>query len=391
MREYFLYTLLVFLPIAAVMFYILKSYRLSFSAIWSILVLSFIIIITFPVSITKIGTIFTIVVYCIVLGGLSIYLMQYDDGCSLENNSEGKAESWGFGLDKVQNGLPGEEALPVNILSPTLATDGEEIAAVMEITDKEAKKDICGVVENGGLKKEPREKAEDMDGKQVLIPPEELAFDDKEEEFFEVTAEVTGDEAEKEETEDAAVDEGEEAACQEASWTEVADGEESRLVVEGEEKASEMIAQAAATDEDKGANREGNDRSIAGEKELRIIELLDSGFAAKTVSDFNNAFACFYEAWQDTDDSELKYMLALELAEMSTILGWYSQGEEILVKCINEALLNEAMRKELEKKRVWLEIIQKEMRKLKLEEVPYSRLPRLVKVKAEEEWRRLYT
>lgn len=375
MKEYIFYTSLVFLPIAGVMFYILRSYRLSFSAIWSILVLTFIIIITFPVSVAKIGTIFSLVVYLIVLGGLALYLLQYDD-YSLETGTDMLERSEEFspvrgekgqelwvqktwpGMDDgdsmnanrepdAENMLHVKEAIAEESL-PELEDKGERKAEILLVSEKEAvdeNKDVLPY-EAGG---------ED----------EEAAGEEKT--IQELEMEYNGEKA----------DEGceEAAACMESIEEKAESREENSAVIEDEAK------EAACDNRDK-VEEEAEER--------KVVRLLDLAFAARMKDDLEGAFAYFKKAWELTRDIDLKYMLALELAEISIVLGWYSQGEEIIVKCMNEYMLNEMMQRELARKLAFIQLIRREIRHLKLEEVPFARLPRLLKMKVEDELRRLY-
>lgn len=383
MWEYFTYVFLVFIPIASVMFYILKKNNLSLPNIWTIIVLSFIIIITFPVSVTKIGTLAAITLYCIILAGLSLYLLRSDTDYSLEAEP-GDKNVLDISFNSMQELGPDEIIVLADIAymnnNQTVQgmaqadgyNEGEEKveakkSAETHNTDKFKENVKISLDEQKASSEENIAEGMVEENKEIqLLPVQETDFG-KEESFDEIAGYI--------------LDAGE---------------KEQAMFLEDD---IEDMAETGQDIETAEVQQENNNRikeeTHAGEvynnaKDDEIINILDKGFAAKIASDFKSAFEYFYAAWFSTSDLELKYMLTAELAELSKILGWYSQGEEILVKFIDEAFLNDAMKNEAERMLMSIRLIEQEIRRLNLNEVPFSKLPRLVKVKVEEEMRRLY-
>lgn len=385
MWEYFIYVFLVFIPIAAVMFYILKKNNLSLPNILAIIVLSFIIIITFPVSVTKIGTLATIALYCIILAGLSLYLLQSDADYSLEAEPADKNV-----LDMRFNPVQESGSNSIKIGDTVLVSD---IACKY---DSEAGKDMAqadGEAEGKEWEEEIKagksEKVDDIEkfkenigaeiDKQEILSAANLLP-----EMMEENEEI------KMLPQDNFLD-SEESLDEIAAFILDAAEKEQAMIMEDEaEKGQDVEKSEMKQEDDIRIHEENHGFKTDNAEDEEIINILDRGFAAKMVSDFQAAFEYFYAAWNLTRDVELKYMLTAELAELSKILGWYSQGEEILVKFIDETFLSNEMKKEAERMLMSIQLIEQEIQRLNLKEVPFSKLPRLVKVKVEEEMRRLY-
>ncbi|SHG80778.1 hypothetical protein SAMN02745221_01018 [Thermosyntropha lipolytica DSM 11003] len=374
MREYLLYTSLVFLPIAAVIFYILKSYRLSYSAIWAILVLTFVIIITFPFSIIKIGSIFTLVVYIIVLGGITLYLLQYDAEYSLETDKNRKEKIEIYGCEIVESQFPEPGKIQM-LLAGKNEFSGAEIGS--EKPEFEAlKNEVERVNDDNVMGIDEERKVEE---EYAIVENEKICVYEETKEaamIAEPTKQINGD------TTWFSEEKGTEAGyCEREIASEKDRGGEKEI-----EKEDEKTGITDAESEESGYIEKEKDMVYS-----QVVRFLDLAFKAKMNEDFEEAFVYFRKAWELTGDIDLKYMLTLEMADISIILGWYSQGEEIIVKCMNEYVLNETMRRELARKLAFIQLIRREIRYLKLEEVPFARLPRLLKVKVEDELRRLYT
>lgn len=310
--------------------YVLYSEKnnLSLPNIWTIIVLSFIIIITFPVSVTKIGTLAAITLYCIILAGLSLYLLQSDTDYSLEAepgdknvldirfNSMQELGPDGIKIDEIV--VPADIAYMNNnqkVQGMAQADGYNEGEAKIEAkksdethnTDKFEENVKNSLYEQKASSEENI--AEEMveENKEIqLLPVQETDFD-KEESFDEIAGYIL-DAGEKEQAmflEDDIEDMAE--SGQDIETAEVQQENNNRIK---EETHAWEVCNNAKDDE--------------------IINILDKGFAAKIASDFKSAFEYFYAAWFSTSDLELKYMLTAELAELSKILGWYSQGKKFL-------------------------------------------------------------
>ncbi|NLB87908.1 MAG: hypothetical protein GX790_01585, partial [Syntrophomonadaceae bacterium] len=84
MREYIFYVFLVFLPIGALMVKILYDHGLPIKNIAYIVLTSLAIVITFPISMERLGVLLAFTVYAILILLIILYMVKTADNVSLD-------------------------------------------------------------------------------------------------------------------------------------------------------------------------------------------------------------------------------------------------------------------------------------------------------------------
>ncbi|MBO8159825.1 hypothetical protein [Thermosyntropha sp.] len=356
MLEYFLGVFLVFIPISTVMFYILKKNGLPLKASIGVITIAFLVIVTFPISAVRIGTIAAAIIYCLILMGLSFYILHSQLDYSLNadkfsSNSTGLETVWNEKLkQETEAAVVSEESWLQNF-----RLEKDELDEIILESNPDINDNIA-IDDSDDIKADFME--ENRNEKKIVFFDEDEALIDKFEEEI-----ISGE----------SIFSGEEK---------VETIEESNLEEKDVLSASEM---------DIESEKDADSELPSDDEKIKVLEMIDRGFVAKSSYELNQAFEYFYTAWLLTGDLELKYMLTLELAETAKILGLYSRAEEILVEFINEVSdINKLMKQEAERKLVLIRFIRSEIQRLKLEEMPFSKLPRWLKIKVEEKKERLY-
>jgi hypothetical protein len=412
MEEYILYVILIFIPIGGAMAYLLHKDGLPRKYINLIVIVSLLIILSFPISMERLGGLASLMIYVLLVAIIAWYILKGGGGLALFNcrlpvvefvkpiisviNKKPPIESTEEILEQEE--IPEEKIDPG--ITPTEKKEEEQITVAdeaRELIEPEEKiaeaQPITKVETAPGPDLAPETMLEEKETKQPMPAPEEIAssedttlqkdVDIQIEPLIQETVEpilVEGDEAEIEEVE---LIEGVEQVEKVEGVTQIEEIEEVDEILEADQedqsKKSETLEKLGLVEMVAEDTKEAKTES-----QVEIMELIDKGFACRDINRKETA-RCFEEAWQITSDYELKYLLTVELVEIYKECGWYSKAGVILNSFIALPGHKSDIINEINRKFDYISFMAAELKRLGISDLPISKVPRWVRLKVDEE------
>lgn len=117
---------------------------------------------------------------------------------------------------------------------------------------------------------------------------------------------------------------------------------------------------------------------------VTINDFISAGFKARTTGDLIGAVKYFMAAFQMNREQHMSTTLALEISTVYQGLGQYSQAMLILKSVIEqENLISEPdLRQKINERLIYLEILAELLKITKMPQAPYSKIPDIIKIKA---------
>ncbi len=418
MEEYILYVILIFIPIGGAMAYLLHKDGLPRKYINIIVIVSLLIILSFPISMERLGGLASLMIYVLLVAIISWYILKGGGGLALFNcrlaavefvksiisvinkkpvdNKICTIESTEEILEKEE--IPEEKIDPG--ITPAEKKDEEQITVadetreLIEPEEKIAEAQITTNVETApGPDLALETMLEEKETEEHMPAPEEIAssedttlqkdVDIQIEPLIQETVEpilVEGDETEIEEVE--LIEEVEQVEKVEGV-TQIEEIEEVDEIIEvhqgDESKENEALEKLGLVDMSAEDNEDAKTES-----QVEIMKLIDKGFACRDINRKETA-RCFEEAWQITFDYELKYLLTVELVEIYKECGWYSKAGVILNSFIALPGHKSDIINEINRKFDYISFMAAELKRLGISDLPISKVPRWVRLKVDEE------
>jgi len=387
MKEYVLFVILVFVPIGALMAYLLRREGVSARNTIIILMASCLIIMFFPVIFQKWGK----PGVSVVLLAVVFATVKFCYGDNLEIQSEGEQVPVGF---KELVLLQGSREEPKVMAATRDYNPGE--------CELEEDDDKTQLEELKLLRSTPPEpvavqahNGTQLDGSQLVSDREGFEFTEKglkadfvlnhgvgESEVMDIIKDYhphTPGEEQAEETGTLdTLDDYQNCLPEEAQFheTETMDNpEEPTRFIEHPDTQLNTGAPSPVVGES----------SVQPGEEEHIVRILEEGFASKLQGNIEEAASCFFEAFNITSDEQLKYLLAGELVNIYKQSGLYDKAVALLEGYL-EAKTDipgavEAISKELS----YLNRLTGELGRLGIESLPFTSVPRWVKLKVAEQ------
>lgn len=402
MREYILYVLLFFIPIGAAMVAFLKREGMASKQINVVVAVSLLIIITFPISMERLGSLWALTVYMIVVFLTAGWLFKDRNTEFMQLSGEkARSESAGRAFMAATNLAeePNPEAVPASeditvihggdAYGEGTATDREaQVVPVMQ----EVAEDLPDGRDDDKNMEEPAptaelpseavaETSEDASKEEAALPQhkaeeaKEILSDPgkQKEELPEVSIIVPVEELPNLENDHAAMVEAEVDLV-----TEIL-GQKTSAV---EESAPDTPADVGQARLQRNVVVRAEESEPAGE-DIRVMENLDHAFNLKGQGRFQEAGACFFVAWDRTRDEELKYLLTVELTELYQETGQYSDALRIIDRFLDMRGHKFDIINKIKRQREFLSVLTQELNRLGLDGTPISSVPEAVRIKAE--------
>jgi tetratricopeptide (TPR) repeat protein len=379
MKEYVLLVILVFVPIGALMAYLLRREGISARNTIIILMASCLIIMFFPVIFQKWGK-----------PGVSVILLAVVFA-TVKFCYEGKP--------KIQ---PEEEQPPAGFKELVMLQESREEPEVVAATrecELEEDDNKTQLEELKLYRSTPPEPVavQAHDGTQLadLPEPEGFEFTEKGLEAGSVLSYSPDESEEMDIIKDYQPYPPEEAQAEETGTMDTLDDYQSSLAEEAQFHETEtvdnleepiQIIEHPDTQLNTGAPSPVANESPAlpGEEE-HVLQILEEGFASKFQGDMEKAASCFSEVYNITSDEQVKYLLAGELANIYKQSGLYDKAVALLEGYLETKTdipgAVEAISKELS----YLNRLTGELGRLGIEGLPFTSVPRWVKLKAAEQ------
>ncbi|HZK43769.1 MAG TPA: hypothetical protein VFC73_05705 [Syntrophomonadaceae bacterium] len=338
MKEYIFYVLLVFLPISIFMVKILYSNGLPKRNITYIILISLAIIVTFPITLERLGFLWAFMSYAIIIFLIIMYMLNSEDDIGLEANAN-KIET-----SKDTTIVNNFEA---NVLPHIKNIEETNIAyAGMMITDYVDKEE--DLVKSGQHLLNNNEEAELI--KTLLIDEETIEL--------ELLQETT--------------------IIDEESPTDI------NIIVNAEEPMA-VLEKVTVEEEETSIELEILENKTKSDLDQKLITYIDAAFQYKAAGNYESATDQFSLVWENSENYDLKYLVTLELVQIYKRKGFYSLAEELLTQFFDEVKdTNTHLALEIEKELKYIMLLKHEISRLGIEEIPFAQLPRWIKVKVEE-------
>ncbi len=390
MKEYIFYVLLIFMPIGAIMVKILLGQGLPAKNIAYIVLASLSIVVSFPISIERLGAFLAFVTYAIVLALIIVYLVKLEKQIYPEVETNLSSPSIIIPALDNNDGSNKNTVISNNTIMEITATNWLENKIIASEQSLEVPQD--------NLNAEPSITSDDLPGGvEVEIEHEEVIPDNVEmpgaedldepvnyekmpETYEEKAEEVEEDEKSVDNIDD--VEPIEEIEPIEPVVTEEFNTEPTPII---EEETTAPVIEAALV-----TTNEIDEPVEIEKKENQVIDetlplQLDTAFQLKDAGDYNKSIEYFLIIWQNSKDYDLKYLITMELVELYKLIGLYSLAQDLLMKFSNEVQgLNTYIVEGIKRELTFINLLQEEISRLKLDQVPLEKLPRWVKIKVAE-------
>lgn len=382
MREYIFYVLLVFLPIGAFMVRILHDQGLPTKNIAYIVLTSLAIVVTFPISMERLGILLAFTVYAIILFLIILYMVKATDEICLDTVTTRTTPE-----DKVEGNIHQNQSKDDNIVSEvktstilenqldSVPLDKEEV-----VNDNITKMVFGEIVKN----EEVTNEEETIHKENDIVASDELKLVWKNDNIKDANeAEIKVDSLKEANIE-----------VKEESLEEKLDIENNRQMTseikaeqEVESKKEEiLIVENMPQGLDKKIIIEDEQVEIPDALNGELVSYIDEAFLYKTEGNLDKAIENFLLIWENTKDYDLKHLVTLELVEMYKTAGLYHFAQELLSQFYDEIKeINTYMAIQLKKELTYIMLLNDEITRLGLEKVPFDKLPRWVKIKVADE------
>jgi len=436
MKEYILYVILIFIPIGGLMIYLLRKDGLPGRYINIILLLSLLIILSFPISMERLGRPVSLMIYILVLAAMAWCLL--------------KARVGSFALSMVPELPTANQPSSVNtaLLEPSrlVSESNDSLLSVVEPTATEAAEKIIGNEKPepvpGGQSEEsplipgetradgagglaapagdneqlpvqvlesspaivPDKITSDWDEAKVIAEPHEAAdeagkeagVDISERQSLLATTARENQPVEKDgealiiavplptELQQSDGDTGEPLTPESTDTVSVQQNETDSELEQMKEASAVLTAVSGDTIESFSSDPPDKEAADTNADEDRLISLIDYAFACRS-ADLAEAARCFEEAWHLTSDYELKYLLTVELAEIFKESGWYKKAASMLDSFIALPNHKSDIINEISRQFDYISLLAAELERLGISDLPVSRIPRWVRLKVDAE------
>lgn len=122
------------------------------------------------------------------------------------------------------------------------------------------------------------------------------------------------------------------------------------------------------------------------EQETDFNLLIETGFAAKFNEDYEEAARQFRIAWENANEPDLIYILGMELANLYREIGWYDEALYVLGDLCADSRIGPIQAESVSREIEILTITRRLLQDIGMPDLPASRVPRLIRLKALEEF-----
>ncbi|MDD3853637.1 MAG: hypothetical protein PHD40_08295 [Syntrophomonadaceae bacterium] len=394
MQEYVLYIIFIFIPIGLIMTYLLHKDGYETRDIIIVNVVSFLMIVLFPISMSRLGTVTSIIVYIMALAVMAVFIMypwlmqvvqlRQPLGANAGNFEEVTGSNNEVTSSSInQNDEPAREVQPTEEKEVSFDLE-ERISSVNIDTDQLTDLNVHSEDDRQGWLEANITNEETAVA--VVADIEEVADVEK------VTDEKVQDIVIEPETRDDLPD------------TEVNSGEVTGYKVEQENiesntddeeslnKKPDIIESDKAVDKTPVEDEKiGNEFRPLPEKLVdpvesdEVLNLVGRGFDYKLQGRILEAGEAFARAYELAQGEGMRCLLGLERVYIYKEIGAFSKAKEILNQLVGFTQVEPAIIREINKQIVYIEVLIRELTRLRMGNMPASSVPRLVRLKVAEE------
>lgn len=409
MREYLIFSILVFIPVAVAMYFLLRRELTSKTDIAIIIGLAFLIIINFPFIIQKIGWIRAVIIYLLILYGLSLYLFKRIDlgtACSCEqkgclpvkeyasvvaaaDKTTSKPEANHKKSDDYISHIEEKSAIAANELSASRTTLSQQTERSVnnKEADDHALKETNFIAENNDIicKANLNSGSQEFQSKAVeleISPNREITHGNNSE--ISTNNDINND--------------INEVTIKDKKYVQDEANSDNYITMdlnkESEKACSEFQELVAGATEISFSYQEFNDSSresyeIEKKVEISVQQqnvqeinvLIEEAFHYKTENNYSLAIQCFSKVLSLTEEAELKYMVLKEQIYLLKQIGQYNEAMDLIKSFINTSSIKADIMNDIKNELEYLIKLKNELEHLKLENLPIAQVPRWIKLK----------
>ncbi|MEN6460253.1 MAG: hypothetical protein ABFC94_02640, partial [Syntrophomonas sp.] len=156
----------------------------------------------------------------------------------------------------------------------------------------------------------------------------------------------------------------------------------SPVLMETPEENMNLEVDTAIISDEKGTSEQAG--NLTSEKQQEVINFIDKAFAIKSL-DLREAANNFQAALDITKNNELTYLLTIELLEDYKDIGMYDKAIQVLSDFIDRKAAAPDIIHQMASNLIYLQIMINELEKLGTPNLPFSTIPRWIRLKVAEE------
>ncbi len=384
MQEYVLYIIFIFIPIGLIMTYLLHKDGYETRDIIIVNVVSFLMIVLFPISMSRLGTVTSVIVYIMALAVMAAFIMHpwIIQAVQLRQPLEANA-----GNVKEVTGNSNEEtslSIKQNIESSKVIQSSEDNEAGFDLEERISSINIDAIQ----LTDLNVQQEDDRQGLPEGNVVEEEAAADVEE-----VADVK--DIIKEEEQEPEIDDN--LPVVELNMEEVIDDKIEQVIIESSDDNDLVYEKSDIVSDEAVGEKPIKDQIFKDESKLsletlvnpiesnEVLNLVGLGFDYKLQGRILEAGKAFAKAYELAQGEGMRCLLGLERVYLYKEIGSYSKAKEILNELVAFTQVEPAIIKEINKQIVYIEVLIRELTRLRMGNMPASSVPRLVRLKVAEE------
>ncbi|MGI5879399.1 MAG: hypothetical protein ACOX6L_02220 [Syntrophomonadaceae bacterium] len=384
MQEYVLYIIFIFIPIGLIMTYLLHKDGYETRDIIIVNVVSFLMIVLFPISMSRLGTVTSVIVYIMALAVMAAFIMHpwIIQAVQLRQPLEANA-----GNVKEVTGNSNEEtslSIKQNIESSKVIQSSEDNEAGFDLEERISSINIDAIQ----LTDLNVQQEDDRQGLPEGNVVEEEAAADVEE-----VADVK--DIIKEEEQEPEIDDN--LPVVELNMEEVIDDKIEQVIIESSDDNDLVYEKSDIVSDEAVGEKPIKDQIFKDESKLsletlvnpiesnEVLNLVGLGFDYKLQGRILEAGEAFAKAYELAQGEGMRCLLGLERVYLYKEIGSYSKAKEILNELVAFTQVEPAIIKEINKQIVYIEVLIRELTRLRMGNMPASSVPRLVRLKVAEE------
>ena len=384
MQEYVLYIIFIFIPIGLIMTYLLHKDGYETRDIIIVNVVSFLMIVLFPISMSRLGTVTSVIVYIMALAVMAAFIMHpwIIQAVQLRQPLEANA-----GNVKEVTGNSNEEtslSIKQNIESSKVIQSSEDNEAGFDLEERISSINIDAIQ----LTDLNVQQEDDRQGLPEGNVVEEEAAADVEE-----VADVK--DIIKEEEQEPEIDDN--LPVVELNMEEVIDDKIEQVIIESSDDNDLVYEKSDIVSDQAVGEKPIKDQIFKDESKLsletlvnpiesnEVLNLVGLGFDYKLQGRILEAGKAFAKAYELAQGEGMRCLLGLERVYLYKEIGSYSKAKEILNELVAFTQVEPAIIKEINKQIVYIEVLIRELTRLRMGNMPASSVPRLVRLKVAEE------
>ena len=393
MQEYVLYIVFIFIPIGLIMTYLLHKDGYEIRDIAIVNAVSFLMIILFPISMSRLGMLTSVIVYIMALAVMAAFIMYpwiikavqlkppwrantINAGEVTGNNNEGTSSSIKQKVELANKIHPSVDKEAGFDLEEKISSVSIDVNQLID-SNEQPEHNNHHSEENVELEKAQIDEAAAI-VEEAISEVRDITFEAeiKDESIQAINGEFTAERMERVmQVESSAVNE---ESVEEKSGNDIdcCDIEEESIDSSFYEDKSGTILSEYGLSEETWINPVESDE---------VLNLVGLGFDYKLQGHILDASEAFAKAYELAQGEGIRSLLGLERVYIYKEIGAYSKAKELLNQLVGFTQVEPAIIREINKQIVYIEVLIRELTRLRMGNMPASSVPRLVRLKVAEE------